>query len=363
MTVLQVCAFAAPSSGNFVCVLLRLEEKLRKKGIDTIYAFPLRAKDKDWCIEMQKRTKVYFLPEAHARIKIQTYSMFKKIYKENEIDVIHSHFELYDMPATITAPKNVKVFWHLHDAIGELYKKATRPHKILTRLHYNAFWKRAEMLSVSEKHADFATSLGFPKENITYFPNGIDASRIDISPVDNRNELRQFLMFGWEVHRKGVDLIVEAAKNIKEPLSVTLIGQEACQKYLTEVSAPESIVFSEPVKDINELYRTSYVFLHISRAEGLSYALLEAIYAGLPVVCSDIPENLVAKEFKNIFWVKTGDVTALQNILKELISNPIEVKDSDIDYNRNIIDCKYSMDTWVSKMVNCYFPDVFPKML
>lgn len=31
-------------------------------------------------------------------------------YRENHIYIMHSHFELYDIPTTTTAPKEVKIF-------------------------------------------------------------------------------------------------------------------------------------------------------------------------------------------------------------------------------------------------------------
>ena len=81
MVVLQACAFAAPAPGNFISSLCSLEIALESKGIKTIYAFPERAKDKNWCKEIQKRTKVYFLPESQARLRAETYRIFKTIYK------------------------------------------------------------------------------------------------------------------------------------------------------------------------------------------------------------------------------------------------------------------------------------------
>ena len=117
MTVLQVCAFGAEHPGNFIASLEALEFALAEKGIRTIYAFIDRAKDKDWCKNICRRTKVYFLPEAKARILPRTYSIMYCIYKENNVDVVHTHFELYDIPATVMAPPKTKVFWHLHDAL------------------------------------------------------------------------------------------------------------------------------------------------------------------------------------------------------------------------------------------------------
>ena len=293
MIILQICAFAAPSPGNFISSLISLEQSLNKYGIQTIYAFPENAKDRPWCKELCNRAKVYFLPISHARILPKTYQKIYQIYKDNKIDITHSHFELYDIPATVMAPRSTKVFWHLHDPIG--YNKSIKiSRRILTRLQYGFFSRKATLLSVSLEHAEHAANLGFNRENIYYVPNGINIERIQTAY--NNSNSNAFLMFGWDVIRKGVDLVVAAdSDEALPPCCIQIIGQTACQQYLQE-HPTEHIVFGKPVSDINALYQKSKAFIHVSRAEGLSYALLEVVYAGLPVICSDIPENQVARE-------------------------------------------------------------------
>ena len=170
MTVLQVCAFGAEQPGNFIASLEALERALANKGVQTIYAFVERAADRAWCKEIAKRTKVYFLPEAKARILPKTYQVIRRIYEENSVDVLHTHFELYDIPATVTAPKNVKVFWHLHDPIVP----GNGLRSTLWKLQYGHVGKRATLLSVADYYRNVAVSLGFPKEQTELILNGID---------------------------------------------------------------------------------------------------------------------------------------------------------------------------------------------
>lgn len=352
MTVLQVCAFGAPNAGNFIASLTYLEKRLSGQGINTIYAFVERARDKDWCKEIQNRTKVYFLPEAKARILPKTYKIFRQIYKENDIDIVHSHFELYDIPATVMAPKHIKVFWHLHDALKRNYIYASSSRKILTKLQYGMFSGRATLLSVSQEHAAFAGNLGFNEENIIYLPNGIGTDRIIRTPLEKPDN--NFLMFGWEVERKGVDLVVNAAFKMQNTnCKIIVVGQEECKKFLSETPHPDTIFYSEPVENINSLYKTTKAFLHVSRAEGLSYALLEVIYAGIPVICSDIPENRFAKDFQNVYFVKAGASEEIASKMDEVVF--IEaVREEDVAYNRQIIDEKYSLFAWAQRLEKIY---------
>lgn len=111
MTILQVCAYAAPYEGNFIKSLKALGNVYKEKGDKMVYAFPESARNILWCKELEKHTDVYYLPLAKARIKIKTYTMLKDIYcKYKDLKIVHSHFELYDAPVSLTAPKNVKVF-------------------------------------------------------------------------------------------------------------------------------------------------------------------------------------------------------------------------------------------------------------
>ena len=109
----------------------------------------------------------------------------------------------------------------------------------------------------------------------------------------------------------------------------------------------------KPVSDINELYANSKCFLHISRAEGLSYALLEAVYAGLPVICSNISENKFAEKFPTVEMVESENVTDIAEKMKCVISKNTYSKDM-IEKSRKIIDEEYSIACWVKNMLKQY---------
>ncbi len=342
MAILQVCAFGAPSPGNFIAALTALENCMKERGIETIYAFAETAKGRPWCDALCQRAKVYFLPVAKARILPKTYQVFRKIYRENTVEIIHTHFELYDIPATVTAPKSAKIFWHLHDPIKQFYIKGPLSRKFLTKFQYSVVAKRTDgLLSVSNEHAAFVSSLGFPSEKIQLCPNGINTN--NIHKVTPGKDIR-FLMFGWDVYRKGVDLAVSAVQTLSYPPCIWIVGLDACKSYLSSVNAP-SIRYLSPVSDVNVLYQEVTAFLHISRAEGQSYALLEAIYAGLPVICSDIPENEFARQFRNVTFVSNENVPQIASALQSVAQSQPPCN-CDISYNRAIIDSSYSLQAW-----------------
>ena len=349
MTVLQVCAYGAPGSGNFIASLLALENELNKRGVETIYAFIEKARDAEWCKELQKRSKVYFLPEANARILPSTYKQMRKIFLENDIGIVHSHFELFDIPVAVTAPKNVKIFWHLHDAIKLQYSKASFLHRILMRLQYGMFSKKAVLLSTARLHSDFAIELGFNRNNVRFIPNGLSLDKIE--DVSSLQRSREFSLFCWEFYRKGGDLAVEASKKLYETRS------DFCVRFFPGIEVVENdyLKKGELRNNVNEIYMNTGAFLHISRNEGLSYALLEAIYSGLPVVCSNIPENMEVKDCPSVYYVENENTREISVAMNKILDQNFMLPKDVVEKSRNIIREKYSLEVWSNKILKEYF--------
>lgn len=356
MTVLQVCAFAAPNPGSFIASVTYLETLLSAKGIRTIYAFSEEARQQNWCKQIQLRTKVYFLPTAKARILPQTYLLFRRIYKENQIDVVHSHFELYDIPATVTAPKGVRVFWHLHDPIVI----GRGLHALLWRIQYGIIGRRAMLLSVAEKYRQEAIALGFPAEQTKTILNGIDTQRIVSNMPRQMPPEFDFLTFGWDFYRKGVDLILQACNRLAREgyeFRFLLNGNQQTwsilENYLQGSSIPDYLVCGDPVEDVTLLFSQSGVFVQASRQETFSYAVCEAAYAGLPVICSDIPGHEWAHELPTVKFFSAVQANSLYMLMKSHLDHNNISQDA-VACTQSIIREKFSVEVWAEHICEAY---------
>lgn len=359
MNILQVCAYAAPYPGNFIKSLVALEKKLNKIGHNTYYAFPETAKGYEWCKELEKNTKVFFLPLEKARINPKTYIKLRNIIKNNEIDIVHSHFELYDIPISTAKNKKIKMFWHLHDAIENDYNKTSNIRKLLYKLHYSLFSKDAFLISVSEKHRNFAVRLGLNKERSTVILNGTDLSRIRKINT-NEDKKYDFLIFGWDFERKGVDLVIQASEKLYEEgykFNVAVVGSEDTWKHeaFTQIKDSKWLIKQNFVEDINELYNNTKVFLHPSRAEGCSYAAQESVYSGLQVISSDIPENLFLRNVPSVTLFENNNYMDLYVTMKEVLDGKVIINENDINRSREIIDSNFSIEVWADKIIKEYF--------
>ena len=351
MTVLQVCAFGAEHPGNFITSLEALEMALEKKGIRTIYAFVERAKDKEWCKSICRRTKVYFLPEARARILPKTYQIMRRIYKENDVDIVHTHFELYDIPATVTAPKKVQVFWHLHDPIvpsGGL-------RGILWKIQYGYVGKKAKLLAVASYYRDVAVSLGFPKRQTFLVLNGIDLNRVG-EKIENVEPVYDFLTFGWDFARKGDDLIIQACDRLVRDgyrFKLLLNGNEHTWTQLDSFldgGQPDWLIKGEPVEDVSLLFAQSKIFIQASRRETFSYAVCEAAYAGLPVIASDIPGLEWAHNLPSVRFFENENVTELYLIMKQYLNGRV-YSVSDVNTSKEYIRNNLSVEAWTQNIL------------
>lgn len=354
MTVLQVCAYGAEYSGNFIASLEALEAALKEKGIDTVYAFVARAAQREWCQKIAKRTRVYYLPEAKARILPQAYQVFRRIYRENDIAIVHSHFELYDIPATVMAPKSVKVFWHLHDPLGT--HRGLRA--LLWKTQYGVVGKRATLLSVAEKYRDMVVAMGFPKEQTHFLPNSINLARVD-TERPGREKAYQFLTFGWDFFRKGDDIILDACDRLEKDgyrFRLLLNGNQQTWPQLKAYLGgrePAYLVTGDPVEDINELFAPSELFIQASRRETFSYAVCEAAYAGMPVISSDIPGLEWAKALPTVTFFETENSQQLYQLLKNWLDEK-SVDRAAVLQARKTIEERYSLRVWVEQVMKYY---------
>ena len=353
-SVLQACAYAAEYAGNFIASLTELEKELNKIGYNVIYCFPERAAGKNWCEKIRKRTKVYFLPEAKARILPKTYRIFRRIYKENEIAVLHSHFELYDMPATLTAPRNVKCFWHLHDPLT----LSGTNRDLLWKIQYGKVGKRATLISVADYYRRFVISLGFPEEQTCVLRNGIDLERIKTESVRSEKKY-DFLTFGWDFHRKGDDLILQACDRLWKDgyrFKILLNGNEKTwgplEEYL-EGRVPEYLERENPKENVSELFEEARVFIQASRRETFSYAVCEAAYAGLPVICSDIPGVEWAHDIESVIFFESENADDLYHQMKSFLDGK-KLENHTIEKSIEKISELYSLYCWAQKILNIY---------
>lgn len=181
---------------------------------------------------------------------------------------------------------------------------------------------------------------GLDPERVVTVYNGVDAPILE--SVD-KLELRKRLGLGDAAYLvvsvghiraiKGVDVFVRAAARVREqiPGVVFVVAGEdhepahtrRVRQLITELGLDGRFFLMGGVTDVTSLLRASDVFCLLSRSEGLSNALLEAMACGAPSVATAVGGNaeLVADGVTGFLVANEDDASAADRIV-QLLRNP-----------------------------------------
>lgn len=143
-----------------------------------------------------------------------------------------------------------------------------------------------------------------------------------------------FIFVGSLIYRKGVDLLIEAIRILPDDVKICFIGTgEYLEKIQALIKSGKSIELYEGLsqQQIRDKLNQSKFFVFPSRNEGYPLSTIEALFCGVPVIGSDIPqvtEQII--EGKN-GWITTlnpSDISACMLKALSIVEN---------DYNKLVI--------------------------
>lgn len=160
-------------------------------------------------------------------------------------------------------------------------------------------------------------------KTIKVISTGVDSNRFKpkVFGGGNKNETR-VLYIGRLIKRKNVDQIIFAIKDLRKRYNIklTIVGDGPERKYLEKISQGEIIDFIGEVKDPENYFIRSDIFVSPSEfGEGLQGAVLEAMSCGLVVVASDTKVNRKLLENERGFLIGSGENDILQKIKLAMI--------------------------------------------
>lgn len=131
---------------------------------------------------------------------------------------------------------------------------------------------------------------------------GVDFSRFDRALAVSREKMRKnwgvpknafVLIYAAEFSaRKSQSVVIRAMKRLPENVWLILAGEgallEECRELVRRFELEDRVLFPGQVRDIPAWYAIADVAVSASRSEGLPFNIMEAMYAGLPVVASQV---------------------------------------------------------------------------
>jgi glycosyltransferase involved in cell wall biosynthesis len=127
---------------------------------------------------------------------------------------------------------------------------------------------------------------------------------------------------------------------------------------LKEIAAAEgfggNFVFLGSLSDVRPLLRASDVFCLLSRSEGLSNALLEAMACQLPCVATAVGGNPeVVVDGKTGFVVRNEDHEAAAESVLALLRDPATARCMGIE-GRRVLEQKFTTETMMRSLIESY---------
>ncbi len=360
-TILHIMNYAASYRGNFMDSLTSLDKKIQIKGLKNIYLFTGDAQNDgamSWISKMQQHgEEVYFLAENRG----QDAKLICRLIKEKNVKAVHTHFitmQQYLAVYQATFGKKIPVFMHMHNHS----KVAENPVKnILRRILYG----KCIMIACSES-VYHSLERDYPKNEKYAIDNGVNFSRLDSydslreEDFGLENSEGNFLIFGFDFYRKGVDLAVRAMKQLREQghrysLLVSLSTNfEQVEKNIVDIlgEMPEWIKVIPARNDVATLYNFADVFLSPSREEGLPYSVVEAGYSKCSVVMSDISAQVHLK-IPYGYWFNSENVNDFADKILKAQKEHVQ-KLENWDKVKQSMKENYALDSWSEQVEKLY---------
>lgn len=269
---------------------------------------------------------------------IKAYKQLKAIMKSGDYDIVHCHSPMGGVLARLAA-KTVGIKRVLYTAHGfHFFKGAPLLNWLLFYPAEKHFSKYTDVL-VTINHEDYERAKNkFHAKKVVYVPGiGINTERFKINGFDRdkkRKELRipnnstVLLSVGEMIKRKNHILALKALSRLKRKDYIYLIcGRGELEGYLKHAAASlgieNNVRFLGFRSDVAEICLASDIFVFPSFQEGLPVAVMEAMSAGLPIICSNIRGNVeLIKNRHNGFLLNTNDIDGFTRAIDKLIESP-----------------------------------------
>ena len=257
--------------------------------------------------------RVILVPPYQKVFKYQ--KKLKKIFKENNYKVVHSHINtlsVFPLHAAKCAKVPVRIA-HSHSTTNKkewkknLLKQVLRPFSKVYATNYMCCSELAGRWLFGNKEYD--------KGNVYLLNNAIDLDKFKYDEKIRKQKRKELnindstLVIGHigrfvaqKNHTFLIDIFNEVHKQNQDSL-LMLVGQgplmNEIQEKVNNLGLKDSVIFLGQRNDVNELYQAMDVFALPSLYEGLGMVLIEAQCAGLPCVAStEVPK--VARVTQNL---------------------------------------------------------------
>lgn len=308
----------------------KLNKNIKIKDLDINYS---EDKNKNFFI----RIPIYVLKQIKHKIKLQ------EIIKEYKPDVIictgsEDKFILPKLNSHIPIVKEN----HFNKDHMKNYSKSKK--NILYKIiFFMISWKENKFPKLYNKVVVLTEEdkKKWNNEKIEVIPNFINYISEKVAECNNK----KIISVGRLEYQKGYDILIEVWNMISKKYPDWIleiygegIERENLQNKIDELGLEKSFLLKGAVKNIQDKYLESSIYVMSSRYEGMPMVLLEAMAYGLPVISFDCPcgPKDTIKDNEDGFLVSFGNIALMAEKIEELIINEEKRKLFGINSRKNV---------------------------
>jgi sugar transferase (PEP-CTERM/EpsH1 system associated) len=272
----------------------------------------------------------------------QSRKMRRRIHEflnQNSIDLIYVH--LFRMASYVEHHQNLYKLVDLTDAVSSEMEKSLEYRSGINKWIYSLEFSRIreyerkittgfdECWVISQRDAEILKKLS-PSSNIVVMPNGVNMNFF--RPLNNSTKEKIIIFVGHLRVDHNIDAVLFFYHDIfpliikKYPeTNFYIVGPDPHSKIKNLCKDPRVIVTGF-IEDLNHYLNKAMVFVAPLRfASGIQNKILEAMSAGVPVVCSSLAnEGLQAKVGQDI--LVADNPLEFANLVNDLMNNPKKVE-------------------------------------
>ncbi|MCI7112750.1 MAG: glycosyltransferase family 4 protein [Lachnobacterium sp.] len=293
---------------------------------------------KEWLT--QHNGKWFHIPSTRKPTDINNVKAYKQIInliKEYKYEFIHCHTPIGSVIARCAAHKTHTPI--IYTAHGFHFYKGAPIKNWLIYYPVEKFLSRWTDVLILINKEDYERAKNVFHAKRTYYIPGVGIDIKKYSDLKNKEEINRkrtdlglkendfvILSVGELIPRKNHEVVIKAiaklnAANKAQNIKYLICGKgrllEKLKSDSIKLKIQDKVFFLGYRTDVNEICNCSDVFAFMSKQEGLSVALMEAMASGLSVICSDIRGN-------SDLIINNKNGMLIQNNVNEL-ANAIEI--------------------------------------
>lgn len=291
------------------------------------------------------------------------------IMRQRKYDLVICHTPMGGAVARVAA-RICKLSPVIYMAHGfHFYKGAPMKNHILYKSMERllAHWTDG-LIVINQEDYEAAKRFRLRKNGKVFLLNGIGVpiDKICSTDMDRRKKRKELgvaedafvvVHIGEMIVRKNQKTAIAAISQCKIRNCVLLLcgrgeKEEELKALVKKEHLEQRVIFCGFRRDVNEILKAADVFLFPSFQEGLPVSVMEAMAAGLPVICSDIRGNRDLIDEKGGFLFAPEDAVGMSSAIEELKQNAT-LRERMGQYNAKKIE-KYDIQILLTDMQRVY---------